>query len=227
MPERLPGDLPNPMATAGRARHITNSYETSLPATFSSFSSTRNGTYFKTTRRSRRKLDTLGQVRFMVQNNPNDIIRTVKLLLAQKRRKYGSHYVPPAIMPAFEEFYRRIALTHLQNSRSVAASLCVDDTAVATGFGMLQHKRFYILMLGHETGEWAPLSPGRLFIWELVRWCIEQGVETFDFTIGDEDYKGHWSDRHVRIFENQYPLNAFGAAFLAVQQFNSWRRRSR
>jgi CelD/BcsL family acetyltransferase involved in cellulose biosynthesis len=36
---------------------------------------------------------------------------------------------------------------------------------------------------------YASLSPGWLVMAEMMRWCIEQGREVFDFMRGDEDYK--------------------------------------
>ena len=227
MPERLRGDLPNPMATVGQTRHVTDAHYTTLPATFSTFTLGRKAKYFHETRRKRRQLGDLGEVHFMVRDKPDDIVRTLGLSLAQRSRKYGSSYVDPAIMPAFGEFYRKVALAPSCGSRSVVGSLCVDDIAIATGFGMLQEGRYYGLMLGHEAGKWANLSPGRCFLWELVRWCIDEGVEIFDLTIGDEDYKRYWCDRQMKMFERQYPLTTRGAAFLAAQQLDDWRRRSR
>lgn len=227
MPEHLPGKLMNPMASLRRVRYATSAYETTLPATFSDFARGRSAKYFHETRRKRRKLSSMGEVRFVVHHNPDDIVDTVNLLLAQKRRKYGPRYVNPAIMPAFEEFYRRIALVPVRGGRSIVASLRVDDIAVATGFGVLQDGRYYGLMLGHEDGKWAGLSPGRSFLWELVRWCVDEGVEIFDLCIGDEDYKHYWCDCQTRLYESQRPLNPLGAAFLVTQQLNAWRQRSR
>jgi len=227
MPERLPGNLPNPMTMVGRTRHVTDAHYTTLPATFGAFTLGRKAKYFHETRRKRRQLGDLGEVHFMVLDKPDDIARTLNLSLAQRSRKYGSCYVDPAIMPAFGEFYRKVALTPSRSGRSVVGSLCVDDITVATGYGMLREGRFYGLMLGHEAGKWANLSPGRCFLWELVRWCIDEGVEIFDLTIGDEDYKRYWCDRQMKMFESQYPLTARGAAFLAAQWLNDWRRRSR
>jgi CelD/BcsL family acetyltransferase involved in cellulose biosynthesis len=77
-------------------------------------------------------------------------------------------------------------------------------------------------MLCHDGANWARLSPGRSFLWELVRWCVENTVETLDLCVGDGAYKRYWCERQMRLFRCQYPLSARSAAFLASQKLKSW-----
>jgi CelD/BcsL family acetyltransferase involved in cellulose biosynthesis len=226
MPEYLAGNALNPMVTQRRARHATNAHAARLPSSFDEFSVTLDRFYFRNTRRRHRKLAQVGTIRFNIPNNREEIAQTIDVLFAQKQRKYGSRYVDPRVMPAFEGFYRKLALAPLCYSRPVTANLRVGEEIVASNLGVVHDGRFYGLMSGHESGAWAQMAPGRQLMHKLVEWCISAGIKTFDLTVGDEDYKRYLCNHVEKLYESCYPVTMTGLIFLLFKRVKYvWRRR--
>ncbi len=44
----------------------------------------------------------------------------------------------------------------------------------------------------------------------MFEWCLDNEIETFDFTIGDEGYKLEWSDRSTRLFCGTFAVTVKG-----------------
>jgi CelD/BcsL family acetyltransferase involved in cellulose biosynthesis len=218
MPEHLAGNVPNPMVTQRRARHTTNAHATRLPSSFDEFTVKLDRFYFRNTRRRHRKLAQLGTIRFDIPNDREEIAQAISVLLAQKQRKYGSRYVDPKVMPAFEGFYRKLAVAPLCYSRPVTATLRVGEVIVASSLGVVHDGRFYAFMSGHESGAWAQMAPGRQLMHKLVEWCISAGIKTFDLTVGDEDYKRYLCDHVEKLYESCYHVTMIGLVFLLLKR---------
>ena len=48
----------------------------------------------------------------------------------------------------------------------------------------------------------ARFGPGAVHLHELMRYAIDQGVNVFDFTIGDETYKRDWCEETERLYDH-------------------------
>jgi CelD/BcsL family acetyltransferase involved in cellulose biosynthesis len=59
-------------------------------------------------------------------------------------------------------------------------------------------------------GPAAAFSPGNHLIMFILKQCCEQGVETFDFSIGDEPYKDHWCEIHTPMVSEAYAFTGLG-----------------
>ncbi|MEJ2721498.1 MAG: GNAT family N-acetyltransferase, partial [bacterium] len=79
--------------------------------------------------------------------------------------------------------------------------LFVDREPVTTHWGMIHQKRFYYYMPSLASARWRRYSPGRLLLCHLFEWCFDNGIEVFDFTIGDEPYKQDWCDEETLLYE--------------------------
>jgi CelD/BcsL family acetyltransferase involved in cellulose biosynthesis len=73
---------------------------------------------------------------------------------------------------------------------------------MATHWGMMHRNRFYHFMPSFAEGSWTRHSPGRLILFHLFQACIESGIEIFDFTIGDEEYKDVWCDTKLPLYQH-------------------------
>ena len=223
MPNRIEGSA-NPMITLHQSKHLDNAHAASpLPATFAAFTGARKKKVFADTARQRRRVAAIGTVSFEIPEQPREILATVDLMLEQKRRR--AHESGSELLgKLYEAFYRRISVSDLGASQPHVCRLRVGDDVVATHVGAVHGTRFYWLMPGYEAGEWARYSVGRLLQEEAVRWCIERRIETFDMTVGDEDYKRFWADTKLDLYTCRYALSAVGAIILALLRAREWAR---
>jgi CelD/BcsL family acetyltransferase involved in cellulose biosynthesis len=48
-------------------------------------------------------------------------------------------------------------------------------------------------------------------MYQLMQWCIARGIDVFDFTIGDEDFKEQWCEATLPLLDSVAALNPGGA----------------
>jgi CelD/BcsL family acetyltransferase involved in cellulose biosynthesis len=106
------------------------------------------------------------------------------------------------------------------------SALLLDDRILASHWGYILGRRFYYLLPGYEAGEWARYGPGNILNECLLQWCFSNGIETFDFGIGDETYKSYWCDQDINLFDFNCALTLKGKAYLALLQSREALRRS-
>lgn len=218
IPETIEGAV-NPLLYLNGATVSDRSWIASLPNTFAEFCRRRNKHFFSDSVRQRRRLAEIGPVAFEIVDNIVERRDTVRLMLEQKQRRLRETNASP-MEPKDCAFYKAFATVSFQSGTPHVSRLRVGEQTVATHLGMLFRNRFYWLMPGYEGGRWARYSCGRLLMESVLRWCIDKGVDTFDLTIGDEDYKRFWADATFPVRELRFSRTAKGAAVLA-----GWRLR--
>ena len=95
------------------------------------------------------------------------------------------------------------------NSKKIKIHLCsltLNDELIAIHWGVIYKNRFYYLLLSMKEESFARYSPGRLLISSMIKWCIENKIQIFDFTLGSEKYKISWSNDKSILF-NYLKLN--------------------
>jgi CelD/BcsL family acetyltransferase involved in cellulose biosynthesis len=98
-----------------------------------------------------------------------------------------------------------IADDRIQRIHKVLASTCdstilfamiLSDKPIAVLYGFLREGRFAYYQGAHDPAH-EILSPGSVLLTHAIDWCCENGVHTFDFLQGNEDYKYRWAN-HVQ-----------------------------
>src|SRR6185437_5049958 len=101
----------------------------------------------------------------------------------------------------FPEFYRALATGEATRTFVHVSRLDVGETAAAVNLGLIHRGRYYHLLASYGDGEASRFSPGAAHLHELMRYAIERGCRTFDFTIGDEPYKRDWCDTELALYD--------------------------
>ncbi|MBV9693889.1 MAG: GNAT family N-acetyltransferase [Alphaproteobacteria bacterium] len=167
--------------------------------------------------RQRRRLASLGELRFCIASEPHDIARVFEVFVAQKSRRYQETLGNPGFdVPGQREYYRRLGC-ELASRGSQLSYLTVGDEVIATAWCLIAGRTFYYMMCAYAA-EWRKYSPGRLLLEELVRWAEQTGLEFFDLGIGDESYKRHWRQADVKLTSALHPATAKGHAYVVALQ---------
>lgn len=148
----------------------------------------------QTDRRKLRRLADHGDVQFVEVQEPLDIKYTFSALVEQKRASYARMGVADMFEPpGHSEFYK--AITEHPRFRSIVHLTRVDvgDDPAATGLGLRFKSRYYLILHSYQE-RYSKYSPGVHHIHHLLKYAISHQMRIFDFTIGDEPYKNHWSD---------------------------------
>jgi CelD/BcsL family acetyltransferase involved in cellulose biosynthesis len=206
------GAQPNPMLALDLTPHRNDAYLVRLTGTWDEFyNAKRSASRRKMDTRKRRKLEKQGNVRFATARGRAEIEQVLDALMAQKKTAYANLGIANMFeWPGYRDFFMDLAtgspeLAHVSSVR-------VDDTIIATSFGLTRHGNFDYVIPGYLMGEYEGSSPGTIHLQELMRYFMERGFATFDLNIGDEPYKREWYDVETKLYDYVSPVTASGWA---------------
>lgn len=171
----------------------------------------------KESRRKLRRLAELGEVRFGIATEANEILAVFEAFRRQKSRRYMETLGHSGFdVPGQLSYY--LTLTQKLPGRGVQlAYLQVGDDVVATAWNLVAGTRLYYMMAGYEDGKWRRHSPSWLLLEELVNWSCRNGITVFDFGIGDESYKLKWQETELPLWSAVLPNSWLGWLWLKAE----------
>ncbi|WP_165498109.1 GNAT family N-acetyltransferase [Siculibacillus lacustris] len=177
------------------------------------------------TRRSlakkRRKLQAKGRLEFRIEEGPAVLDGLVRVLEWRSRR------FPTAAETAADgrawAFYRRLAA---ETGVVRVATLTLDGVPISGCFGTLVGTSFQLIAVGHEA-RWDNWSAGLLAIESSVAWACGAGIETYDFTVGEEPYKRTFGVESMPLWELRVPLGIKGRLVLLALSLRTRLKRLR
>src|SRR6185369_14898373 len=135
---------------------------------------------------------------------------------AQKSHSYRELGTPDLFAePGHREFFEYVTRRGVRDGFVHLSGLRVDGQVRATHWGLVYRGRFYCLFPTYARDEAARHSPGNALMRRLFEWCIANGVEVFDFTIGDEPYKYDWCDQRLGMFDSIEATKPRGGPYVA------------
>jgi CelD/BcsL family acetyltransferase involved in cellulose biosynthesis len=69
------------------------------------------------------------------------------------------------------------------------------------------------VLVSYDEGDVSRYGPGAAHLRELMSHAIAQGLQRFDFTVGDEPYKLEWSDTAITLYDHAAAATLLGWAF--------------
>jgi CelD/BcsL family acetyltransferase involved in cellulose biosynthesis len=199
--QNVVGAQPNPFIGLGVAPHANGAYLTRLNGDWEKFyADKRSSSTRRRDRTKRKKLGEFGEVRFVTPANLDDLAVSLETLMTQKSAAFAAMGVTDIFaLPGYREFYHELA-----SKRDVAhvSRLDVGAQIAAANLGLIFRGSYYHLLASYDGGELSKFGPGAAHMHDLLRYAIEKGCSTFDFTIGDERYKQEWCDGQIKLFDH-------------------------
>lgn len=215
MPERI-GEQANPFMTLGNMRrHASSAHLTMLKEDWASYyGEKRSSGSKKRDKQKRRKIEELGDVRFVTPGNAEERLSALETLVAQKSVAFARMGVANIFdKPGHLDFYRALASDAEAASLFHLSHLSVGGEAAAVSCGLsMGGSYFYVLASYDEEAEAARFGPGVVHLMELMAHATQTGHRVFDFTIGDEAYKDCWCEVEVPLFDYFEPNTLAGWA---------------
>ncbi len=116
---------------------------------------------------------------------PSDIIKKkAEILKTQKK----NNFLDQSMM----EFFDNLQKKHPDFLK--LSVIEINKQIVAANIGLVNNFRFYYYMPVLFTNKFNKFSPGKILIKSLIKWNIDNDMKTFDFGLGDENYKKYWSN---------------------------------
>ena len=161
--------------------------------------------------RKRRSLARIDRLSFDVVQSEPEVRRAFDALRrfrAARFEKIGA--VDLLQEPAYFEFYLGQALAGLTTGSARTYCLSVAGAPVAVVFGLVHERTFSFLLLGFDQDTYPRPSLGLLIVEDAMRHSLDEGLTTFDFTIGDHPYKTEFGATVAPMFEAHWPRSPRG-----------------
>jgi CelD/BcsL family acetyltransferase involved in cellulose biosynthesis len=215
--ERQPeliGAWPNPFAAGSRQRNPEDAFHTVLGSDWEAYyTGKRSQSSRRTDRRKLKKLEEVGPVRFVVAQTADEACPILTRLFQWKRRSLGEMGVADIFATeAVRAFYEAVALRPYPDGPGHLCALMAGEEIVAANWGLVRGDRYYYVMHSYADGDIERTSPGKHLMYRMMQWSIEHGVSFFDFTLGNEDYKGMWCERSEALYTSSPALSLAGMA---------------
>ena len=166
------------------------------------------------TRRKRKRLSELGNLRFIIAENKSEIGKITNTTIKQKSRRYRETGVFDIFkIKEYRNFYRKLNQDLGFLGKVHVSALYLDEKIISTHWGFISSDCFYYIMPTYEGESFIKFSPGRLLLENLIKWSIEKGIRVFDFTIRNEDYKYRWGNYVITLSESVNPVTIKGVIY--------------
>ena len=216
-PARI-GGAPNPFAAYRSTLYSAQSYLTHLGDSWDAYyRSKRNSSSRRHDRLKWQKLQASAAVEIIDAETPEQTEEILAAMFAQKKASLAARGIPDLFACAgVPEFYRAIALRPWPDGMAHVAAVRADGDIIAANWGLVRGDRYYYVMTSYCPGRFAVHSPGRALMYHLMAWAIDRGIRLFDFTIGDEDFKGHWCEETMTMHDSVIVFTPRGAPVGAI-----------
>jgi CelD/BcsL family acetyltransferase involved in cellulose biosynthesis len=226
MPQTV-GAQSNPMLALGTRLNPSNAYATPLMDSWDRFYAARRSAATRSRERSKRKkLAEFGTLALITPASADDMLTSFGILAAQKARAFQQMgAVNIFARPGFCAFYAALIASPQARRMLHITRLDCGGQAAAVNLGLVFRGTYYHVLASHTDGELARFGPGAAHMHDILRYAIERGLTTFDFTIGDEPYKRNWCDTVQPLYDHMAAASARGACVLVPSLLTHWLRR--
>jgi CelD/BcsL family acetyltransferase involved in cellulose biosynthesis len=208
---------PNPLAflpvkTADTVRNIMH-----LPESWDEYLRSRPASFRKECRRRTRIFQEMGGGEYQMLTDVakahealSDLEKFHRKRIEALGGKYILHEQP------FSRFYHELVEQGL-GSFLLLSIMMAGDGSIAVAYSLLHGLTCTTVRLAYSEGEWDRCAPGLLLATEIVRWSIENGLKTFDFGVGEYEYKKRIGCEVVPLLSYEKPMNIRGCLALIAR----------
>jgi CelD/BcsL family acetyltransferase involved in cellulose biosynthesis len=173
-----------------------------------------------------RALASLGDIRFRVVTDAAEMAPLFEQLAAQRMRRFAElQRNDPLRDQNFYDFYRAVIERGAGPGFARLTLIELGEQPVAMMFGVCHGDAFHLLIPTFFDGPWSQQAPGMLLAARAMQWAAEDGLRYFDFTIGNEDYKGRLGATAHDLFEVVSAGSWHGAPSVAALRLKVWIKR--
>lgn len=175
----------------------------------------------------RRKLDKRGQVSFVTATTDKQADQFYAAMIAQRAARCTAMGRDNILDDAATRaFYRALIKPSDQAGIGVMQALLVDETIIATGFGLRHGGAFHMIFPAFQAEGWRNYSPGLHFFVASMQWSADEGLGHYDFTIGEEGFKRDLGAEEFPLYEHLVALTPRGLPVMLDASMRRTVRRS-
>ncbi len=195
---------PNPFMELSSQLNASGAHMTELGEDFETYyAGKRNAKARSHLRNRRKKLEEIGETAYVLPDTDEGIAASVERLIELKTASLNAMGARNFLtQPGYEQFYKSLAIKSREGGAVHVSHLEVGGKYIAGIWGLVHRRRFYYLLASYDGPTYGRFKPGVQALGETMRWASKQGVQTFDFTVGDESYKSKWCEVHIDLHDH-------------------------
>ena len=116
-------------------------------------------------------------------------IKVTKVIIDQKITRLRSLKQKIFLKTQTKSFYIDCCELRDSNFKIHVSSIEINSEPITYHWGVVFKDTFYHLIPTILDNKYYKFSPGRILLFELIKWSFDNGLKKLDFTIGDESYK--------------------------------------
>ncbi len=192
-----------------------------LPGSWDEFIKAKSKNFKKQFNNQWNRLHKKHDVEWLEAGKDIEVGAAMKIVSSLNRERWGSEG-DTFKSAEFSQFHERLANDFLAKNWLYLRLLKVDGTYAAARYDFVYADKLWNYQNGWLP-ELANLSLGKLMIGDCVRWCINQGLDEYDFLAGETDYKRSWATktRQLVTMEVSNPLSRKAIAYEQMRRFKN------
>ncbi|MCJ2131660.1 GNAT family N-acetyltransferase [Methylobacterium sp. E-045] len=144
---------------------------------------------------------------FRIVTDQDEAQRVLEVMARQQEARMRSLGADYRLDEAeFDAFYRRLVERGLGRGYAVVSALTSGDEVVAALLGIRDAGTYVMIRISNAGEGWSNCSPGRLVIDKTMEALHAEGCRSFDFSIGDYDYKRRFNVEPLPLVDLTVPL---------------------
>lgn len=195
---------PNPFLELDTKLNASGAHMTSMGGDFDAYYDEKRTAKAKRHFRSRRKkLEEKGETVYVHPKSADEIEASVEKLVELKSAALKAMGANDFLAkPGYADFYKALTLKSGSDGIAHVSHMEVAGDYVAGNWGLVHKGRFYYLLASYDGPKFGKFAPGVQALVETMKWAVGRGVDTFDFTIGDERYKHEWCETKIELHDH-------------------------
>jgi len=194
----------NPFLELDTQLNASGAHMTALGDDFDAYYDTKRNAKAKRHFRSRRKkLEEMGETVYVHPETDGEITASLENLIQLKSDALNAIGAYDFLaQPGYADFYKALTVKSGDESIAHVSHMEVAGEYVAGNWGLVHKGRFYYLLASYNGPKFGRFAPGVQALVETMRWAVDKGATTFDFTIGDERYKDEWCETQIDLHDH-------------------------
>jgi len=177
--------------------------------------------------RSRRKHDrqqgdrlaALGTVGFELVRDPDEALRAVDTMFAQRSARFLAQGIRDAFVADKLVGFYRAALDPASGIDVRLHVLRLNDEIVAVRYNIVHGERMFCLISSMSDCERIQGgSPGKQCLLRVMQTIFDEGISTFDMGCGFSDEKRHWCNVRIPLRQHYVALSPLGVLVVAAHR---------
>ncbi|MDE2333197.1 MAG: GNAT family N-acetyltransferase [Rhodospirillales bacterium] len=168
-------------------------------------------------RRQWRRLENWpGDTGFHVVDDPTEAAALVQWMTMRKLEWAAERSIDVGAIrePGYRRFLAGVMGEGVASGAAMVCRLGGAAAPLSAGCGLVVGDRFCFYMFAYDPAA-GTLSPSRLLLERVIRWCMANGLVTFDFLPGEEAYKPVWANDREAVADYVVPVSLWGHVRIA------------